>query len=78
MTIEELGLLKILERLEADGGALGPSVRFALSERGLIEGDPPELTQKGEQVLEELRLRPLRRTGEFPKLDLRPVRVRIT
>ncbi|WP_157475326.1 hypothetical protein [Lysobacter sp. Root494] len=46
------------------------STRHALVSRGLIEGDPPKLTLKGELTLDELRLRPVRETGEFPSLLL--------
>ncbi|GAB3092762.1 hypothetical protein [Lysobacter terrae] len=72
LTFEEKGLLRILEAIHEGRSQIGPSVRYALLERGLMEpGEPPRLTDKGERVLEEFRLRPLRATGEFPAFDLR-------
>jgi hypothetical protein len=71
LTFEEQGLLRILERIQAGNAYVGPSVRFALVQRELIEaGEPAALTDKGERVLEELRLRPVRMTGEFPVIDV--------
>ncbi|GAB3371304.1 hypothetical protein GCM10027431_19970 [Lysobacter rhizosphaerae] len=69
LSFEERGLLRILDKIRDQAGSIGPSVRFALVERGLIEaGDPVRLTPMGEQLLEELRLRPGRATEEFPAL----------
>jgi hypothetical protein len=72
LTFEEKGLLRILEGIQEGKDEIGPSVRYALLQSDLIEaGDPPRLTHKGERVLEEFRLRPVRATGEFPAFDLR-------
>ena len=70
MSLEEKGLLHLLEKLERGEGPLAPSVRYGLASRGLIEGDPPRLTLKGELALDELRMRPVRQTGEFPSVLL--------
>jgi hypothetical protein len=70
LSLEEKGLLQILERVERGETPAPLSTRHALVSRGLIEGDPPKLTLKGELTLDELRLRPVRETGEFPSLLL--------
>ena len=70
MSLAEKGLLHLLEKLERREGPLAPSVRYGLPSRGLIEGDPPRLTLKGELALDELRMRPVRQTGEFPSVLL--------
>jgi len=63
-------LLQVLEKV-ARGETPSPlSTRHGLATRGLIEGDPPKLTLKGELALDELRLRPVRETGEFPSVLL--------
>jgi hypothetical protein len=73
LSFEERGLLRILGKIQDEAGSIGPSVRYALVERGLIEaGAPGRLTRLGEQILEELRLRPSRATAEFPALDGKP------
>ena len=55
---EEIGLLRILEKIRDGDESFGPAVRLALTQRGLIdESDPKCLTAKGCQVLEELRSR---------------------
>jgi hypothetical protein len=65
LSFEEVGLLRILERVNARESMPEPSVRFALVKRGLIEaGEPGTLSRKGELVLDELRARHVRRTGE--------------
>lgn len=70
LSLEEKGLLQILERVERGELPSPLSVRQGLVNRGLIEGEPPKLTLKGELALDELRLRPVRETGEFPSLLL--------
>jgi hypothetical protein len=71
LTFEEKGLLRILEGIVEGRAQIGPAVRFALLQRGLVEGGTQlRLTEKGEKVLEEFRLRPVRATGEFPAFDL--------
>jgi hypothetical protein len=77
LTFEEKGLLRILEGIQEGRGQVGPAVRHALLQRGLIDaGDPLRLTDKGEKVLEEFLLRPVRTTGEFPAFDLQLPRAR--
>lgn len=67
LSLEEMGLRYVLEQIACgEFVPLMPSVRYGLAKRGLIEGEPPVLTLKGELALDELRLRPMRRTGEFP------------
>lgn len=66
LSLEETGLLHLLEKVERGEAALPPSTRFGLARRGLIEGVPPRLTRKGELALDNLRLRPLRGGGEYP------------
>lgn len=76
LTFEEKGLLRILEGIQDGHAQPGPSVRHALLQRGLIDaGDPLRLTDKGERVLEEFRLRGVRTTGEFPAFDMQLSRV---
>ena len=70
LSLEEKGLLQMLEKVERGETPSPLSRRHALVSRGLIEGDPPKLTLKGELALDELRLRPVRETGEFPSLLL--------
>ena len=70
LSLEEKGLLQVLEKVERGEAPSPPSTRNGLASRGLIEGDPPKLTLKGELALDELRLRPVRETGEFPSLLL--------
>lgn len=70
LNLEEQGLLQMLEKIEHGELPLSPAVRYGLASRGLIEGEPPVLTLKGELALDELRLRPVRQTGEFPSLRL--------
>lgn len=65
-----MGLLQMLEKVERGELPSPLSVRQGLARRGLIEGEPPKLTLKGELTLDELRLRPVRETGEFPSLLL--------
>ena len=66
LNLEEKGLLQVLERIGRGGAQMSPSIRYGLIHEGLIEGDPPRLSPLGERVLEELRLRAVRLTGEFP------------
>ena len=55
---EEIGLLRILEKIRDGDESFGPAVRLALKQRGLIDESAPKLlTAKGCQVLEELRSR---------------------
>ena len=55
--LEELGLLKVLERIEAGEGPIELAVRVGLIQRGLIEaGDPPALTPLGLELLRHLQL----------------------
>jgi hypothetical protein len=70
LSLEEKGLLQVLEKVERGETPWPLSTRHALVSRGLVEGDPPKLTLKGELALDELRLRPVRETGEFPSLLL--------
>jgi hypothetical protein len=70
LSLEEKRLLQLLEKVERGEAPLPPSMRPALAGRGLIEGEPPRLTLKGELALDELRLRPVRETGEFPSVLL--------
>ena len=60
----------MLEKVERGETPSPLSMRHGLATRGLIEGDPPKLTLKGELALDELRLRPVRETGEFPSVLL--------
>ena len=60
----------MLEKVERGATPSPLSMRHGLVSRGFIEGDPPKLTLKGELALDELRLRPVRETGEFPSLLL--------
>lgn len=69
LSFEELGLLRLLERAHRGGEGMGPAVRHALVERGLVEpGGPVRLTPAGEQALSDLRRRPIWQTGEIPAL----------
>lgn len=68
LSLEEKGLLQVLEKLERGEAPLAPSVRFGLASRGLVENEPPALSLLGECVLQELRQRAVRATGEFPAL----------
>ena len=70
LNLEEKGLKQVLERVERGEVLMPPSVRYGLATRGLIEGDPASLSPLGERVLEELRLRAVRLTGEFPTFAL--------
>jgi hypothetical protein len=70
LNLEEKGLLQVLERIERGEAMMAPSIRYGLIREGLIEGDPPALSPLGERVLEELRLRAVRLTGEFPTFAL--------
>jgi len=70
LSLEERGLLQMLERVERGETPTPLSTRHGLVIRGIIEGDPPKLTLRGELALDELRLRPVRETGEFPSLLL--------
>lgn len=70
LSLEEKGLLHMLEKVERGETPSPLSMRHGLVSRGFIEGDPPKLTLKGELALDELRLRPVRETGEFPSLLL--------
>lgn len=70
LSLEEKDLLQMLEKVERGELPLPLPVRHGLVSRGLIEGEPPKLTLKGELALDELRLRPVRETGEFPSLLL--------
>jgi len=55
LTFEEKGLLRLLEGIRGNSAPIGPSVRFALLQRNLIEpGEPARLTAAGAQVLEDL------------------------
>lgn len=74
LSLEEQGLLRILERIQAGRSAAEPIVRIALLRRGLVEpGDGMALSQLGTRVLEDLRLRgsDTRRAGEFPVIRTR-------
>lgn len=56
--LEELGMLKVLERIEAGSGQLELPVRVALIQRGLIDpASEPALTEQGRELLLQLRLR---------------------
>lgn len=56
--LEELGMLKVLERIEAGSGQLELPVRVALIQRGLIDpASAPALTEQGRELLLQLRLR---------------------
>lgn len=70
LSLEEKGLLQVLEKVERGEMPSPPSMRHGLASRGFIEGEPPRLTLKGELALDELRLRPVRETGEFPSVLL--------
>jgi hypothetical protein len=70
LSLEEKGLLQVLEKVERGETPSPFSALQGLVIHGLIEGDPAKLTLKGELALDELRLRPVRETGEFPSLLL--------
>ena len=57
LSLEELGLLQLLEKLSEDAPAsLDRFARFGLQQRGLIsESDPPALTELGAARLDQLR-----------------------
>lgn len=56
MPLEELGLLCLLERVEAPDGRLDGFARYGLMQRGLVKDDGgPVLTQEGAVRLAELR-----------------------
>lgn len=72
LNFEEKGLLRILQRIREGGADLGPAVRFALVDRGLLEGgEPPTLSPAGIRLLDELRARQARITGEICVADLK-------
>lgn len=73
LNLEEKGLLRVLEGIERGETVMAPSIRYGLLHEGLIESDPPALSPLGERVLEELRLRAVRLTGEFPTFVLRAI-----
>ena len=57
MTLEELGLLQLLEKVHGGTGTpIDRIARYGLAQGGLIsEGDPPRLTDLGCARLDELR-----------------------
>lgn len=56
--LEELGMLKVLERIEAGSVQLELPVRVALIQRGLIDpASAPALTEQGRELLLQLRMR---------------------
>ena len=57
MSLEELGLLQLLEKISGNAGAaIDRFAHYGLVQAGLItEGDPPSLTESGAAKLEELR-----------------------
>ena len=57
MSLEELGLLQLLEKISGNAGAaIDRFARYGLGQAGLItEGEPPRLTESGAAKLEELR-----------------------
>jgi hypothetical protein len=56
--LEELGMLKVLERIATGTAQLELPVRVALIQRGLIDpGSAPALTDQGRELLLQLRLR---------------------
>lgn len=56
--LEELGMLKVLERIEAGTAQLELPVRVILIQSGLVEaGSIPALTDQGRELLLQLRLR---------------------
>ena len=69
MSLEELGLLQLLEKISGNAGAaIDRFARYGLVQAGLItEGDPPSLTESGAAKLEELRREP-----EMPLPDADP------
>ena len=71
LDLEEKGLLRALERAERGDWQMPPTLRFGLTQRGLIEGEPAQLSMLGARVLRELRLRSLRGTNEVPAFRVR-------
>lgn len=57
MSLEELGLLQLLEKISANAGAaIDRFARYGAVQAGLItKGEPPELTESGAEKLAELR-----------------------
>ena len=57
MSLEELGLLQLLEKISGNAGAaIDRFAHYGLVQAGLItEGEPPRLTESGVAKLEELR-----------------------
>jgi hypothetical protein len=56
--LEELGMLKVLERIEAGSVELELPVRVALIQRGLIDpASAPALTEQGRELVLQLGMR---------------------
>ena len=57
MSLEELGLLQLLEKINGDAGAaIDRFARYGLVQAGLItEGEAPRLTEQGNEKLADLR-----------------------
>lgn len=57
MSLEELGMLQLLEKISEDSNAvIDRFARYGLNQGGLItDGQPPRLTEQGAARLEELR-----------------------
>lgn len=55
--LEELGMLKVLEQIDVGLTQVGPTLRYCLIEHGLVAADdPPRLTERGRQLLQQLRV----------------------